>query len=324
MAAHFTPEERVAVSQMMHDGVSKAQIAKQLGRHRSSLFRELGRNSIPHSYGRRARYCPVTAQQKADQRRHQPRTKKMARPAIREYVEKRMKEYWSPDQIAGRMKLDFASDPRLRISHQAIYTWIYTHDHRRCWERCLRRFRKRKRRRNKTPGSAAIANRPEVIERRERLGDWEGDTIVGAGHSGALVSLVDRKSGYLVLAKVSNLQSKTVQRSIQRRLKPLPPELRHSMTFDNGSEFARHKQLSRSLGIEIYFAEPSSPWQRGTNENTNGLARQFHPKGSRLDEVSHQAVAHTETLLNNRPRKRHGYRTPSEVFHQPASDAMLA
>jgi len=324
MALHFTPEERVAVFQMLHEKVSKADIARRLGRHRSSIFKELRRNSIPHSYGRRPRYCPVTAQQKADQRRHQPRTKMMACPAIREYVEKRMKEYWSPDQIAGRMKLDFASDPRLRISHQTIYTWIYTHDHRRCWQRCLRRSRKRKRRRNKTPGSAAIANRPEVIERRERLGDWEGDTIVGAGRSGALVSLVDRKSGYLVLAKVSNLKSRTVRRSIHRRLQPLPPELRHSMTLDNGSEFAQHEQLTRSLGIAVYFAEPRCPWQRGTNENTNGLARQFFPKGSRLDEVSHQAVAHTEILLNNRPRKRLGYRTPSEVFHQPASVAILA
>jgi IS30 family transposase len=309
--------ERQTLSELLREHVSKAEIARRLGRHRKTVFAELKRNSIRRSYGGRRRYCPVVAQQKTDQRRHRARAKKMDCPAIRQYVEKRVHDFWSPDQVSRRMRVDFAHDPRLRISHQTIYTWIYSHDHRRRWERCLRRFPKRKRRRNTVPRAVVIENRPDVVARRERLGDWEGDTIVGAGHSGAIVSLVERKSGYVLLIKVDDLKSDGVLRAIYRRMKRLPAELRRRVTFDRGKEFAGYRELQRCLGLEVYFADAHSPWQRGTNENTNGLARQFFPKGMRFDDISHAAVARAQNLLNERPHKRLRYRTPRETLFQP-------
>jgi IS30 family transposase len=324
MAMHLTPLERESISHWLRDNVAKAEIARRLGRHRKTIFNELKRNSIPRSYGGRRRYCAALAQQKADQRRHYSRGKKMDCPAIREYVEKRVKDWWSPDQVSHRIRVDFPHDPRLRISPPTIYQWIYTHDHRRPWERCLRDFPPRKRHRSKIPKAVIIENRPAEVERRERLGDWEGDTIVGAGRSGAVVSLVERKSGYLLLIKVKNLKSATVRRAIYRRMKHLPADLRRTITFDRGKEFAGYQRLQRSLGLAVYFADPHSPWQRGTNEHTNRLVRQYFPKGTRFDDISHAAVARAETQLNNRPRKRLGYRTPHEMFLEPASEAMLS
>lgn len=264
------------------------------------------------------------AQQKANQRRHGSRAKKMDCPAIREHVEQGLKDWWSPDQISRHMRVVFPHDPRLRISHQAIYQWIYTNDHRRPLERCLRRFPPRKRRRSPIPQVVVIENRPAEVERRERLGDWEGDTIVGARHSGGLVSLVERKSGYLLLIKVKNLKSATVCRAIHRHMKRLPGEFRRTITFDRGKEFAGYQRLKRSLGLDVYFADPHSPWQRGTNENTNGLVRQYFPKGTRFTDISHAAVARAQTQLNNRPRKRLDYRTPHETLLQPASETILS
>ena len=172
------------------------------------------------------------------------------------------------------------------------------------------------------PAAAAIAHRPEVIARRERVGDWEGDTIVGARRSGGVVSLVERQTGYAVLAKVDQLTSAPVEQVIRRRLRPLPASRRLSITFDNGSEFAQHSRLTKALGIQVYFAQPHSPWQRGTNEHTNGLVRQFLPKGACFRDVTHPAVARIQSLLNERPRKKLGYLTPKEAFEN-ASHAIL-
>ena len=229
MAPHLTPMERDSISERLQEGISKAEIARRLGRSRKTIFEELKRNSIPRSYGGHRRYCAAVAQQKADQRRHRSRAKKMDCPVIREYVVKRVKDWWSPDQISHRMRLQFPRDPRLRISPQTIYTWIRTDDRRRSWERCLRDFPPRKPRRSSVPQAVIIKNRPAEVERRERLGDWEGDTIVGAGHSGGVISLVERKSGYLLLIKVKNLKSATVRRAIYRKMKHLPAELRRRM-----------------------------------------------------------------------------------------------
>ena len=323
MAPHLTPMERESISHWLREGVAKAEIARRLERPRRTIFEELRRNSIPRSYGGHRRYCAALAQQKADQRRHRSRAKKMDCPVIREYVRKRILDWWSPDQISQRMRLQFPHSLALRISHQTIYEWIYANDHRRPLERCLRRFPPRKRRRSRIPQVVVIENRPPEVERRERLGDWEGDTIVGTGHSGGLISLVERKTGYLLLIKVKNLKSATVRRVIYRAMKHFPPELRHTITFDRGSEFAGYERLKRSLGLEVYFADPHSPWQRGTNENTNGLVRQYFPKGTRFTDISHAAVAGPKTHLNARPRKRLGYRTPREAIFQPASETTL-
>jgi IS30 family transposase len=311
---HLRPEEREILSQMRAAGHSQAQIAKALGRSASTISRELKR------YGYKTMYVAVDAQRGASQRRRAARAKsrKLNRPENREYVIAGLRKSWSPDQIAGRSQLDFADDPRRKLSHQTIYTWIKNDDHCRRWKKLLRcHKRKRCRERAQERVDRALEKRPEEINLRERFGDWEGDTIVGSGpHGGVLVSLVERKSRYLILLPLPHRKSDLVERSIRGRLQQLPPELRRSITFDNGSEFAAYAALENSLELTVYFTDPHSPWQRGTNEYHNRLVRQFAPKGTVLRELSDYKVRKYERLLNDRPRKQLNYRTPREVFQE--------
>lgn len=320
---HLMPGERVEIWRLYKQGVPKLQIAKLLGRSESTITREFQRNSITRRFSGRREYCPIAAQRMSDARRHQPRTKKMDRPEIRDYVCERIKKCWSPDEVAGRMKVDFSDNPRLRISHETIYRSIRTSDHPRPLARCLRRYKVRKRRKTQRAEAQRIENRPPEIERRERVGDWEGDTIVGANRSGGVLSVVERRTGFTILAKVERLNSDRVAKRIVRRMKRLPRSQRSSVTFDNGKEFAGHNHLRKSLQVAIYFANPRSPWQRGTNENTNGLVRQFLPKGTDFRGLSHRQLSLIQTLLNERPRKRLGYQTPQEALQNDASRAIL-
>jgi IS30 family transposase len=312
MATHLTPEEREVLSQMLAQGLTRRAIAKVLGRDVSTIYRELRRN------GHRGLYCAVHAQACAERRRREARrrSRKMQRPELREYVQLHLRKCWSPEQIAGRLPWDDPENPALRISHQTIYAWLATDDHRRRWRRYLRRYRPRKRR-CRAPQQARRARNlwPEIITRRERYGGWEGDTIVRPPRSrSALVSLVERKSGYLELIAITDRQAVTTNHAIYRRLSCYPDSLRQSLTLDNGSEFSQPQALTASLHLAVFFTDPHSPWQRGTNENTNGLARQFFPKGTCFSKVSHYKVAQVQDLLNHRPRKRLGFRTPSEVL----------
>jgi transposase, IS30 family len=309
---HFRPEERELISQLLAAGKSRPEIAKCLHRHPSSIGREVRRNGL------KGLYCAVDAQRCAERRRTAARAKsrKLNRPENRAYVERRLRKCWSPDQIAGRSRREFPKNQRLRLSHQTIYNWLARDDHRRRWIVFLRHYKRRRRHARPTRRiDRALELRPAIINQRGRFGDWEGDTIVGAGrHGGALVSLVERKSGYLALLPVPGRKAEPVQRSICGRLTQLPAELRRSLTLDNGSEFARYAELEAGTGLEVFFTDPHSPWQRGTNENTNGLVRQFFPKGTDLSQTSRYKVAKVEQLLNDRPRKRLNYQTPSEVL----------
>ena len=310
---HFRAEEREVISQMLAAGKSPPAIAEALHRDPTSIRRELRRN------GFKGLYCAVHAQQLAERRRVEARAKscKLARSENREYVQQRLRKCWSPEQIAGRSKRDFPTDSRRRLSRQTIYTWLARDDHCRRWIVFLRHH-KRRRRHARAPGRTdrALDKRPAIINERGRFGDWEGDTIVGSGrHGGALISLVERKSGYLALLPVAGRKAEPVRRSICGRLMQFPSALRHSVTVDNGSEFADYAALEEALGAQVFFTDPHSPWQRGTNENTNGLVRQFFPKGTNMNLMSRYKVAKAELLLNDRPRKRLGFRTPSEVLN---------
>jgi IS30 family transposase len=297
---------------MRYAGYSQAEVARRLGRHRSTISRELRRN------GPDGAYSAVTAQTLAEARRRQrPLVRKMDHPQTGAFVRRGLLQRWSPDQIAGRSRREFPHDARRCISHQTIYTWIRQQGpQRRWWEQFLRLGGRRPRRdgRGHIPGQVTIRRRPAVINQRRRYGDWEGDTLVGRLHAGGLLTLVERKSGYLLTYKTQDRSARRISRAIRRRLQTLPPEARRSVTFDNGKEFARHQELTRSLHVAVYFAEPYKAWQRGTNENTNGLLRQFFPKGTDFREVSHQHVAEVAALLNDRPRKRLGYQTPREIL----------
>ena len=184
------------------------------------------------------------------------------------------------------------------------------------WETFLRRGGKPKKTREtgRIPRQVKIDGRPEVINRRGRLGDFEGDTIVSSGKQGGIVTLVDRQSGYLLAGKLKDRTAARTRRKMEKLLAPLPADKRHSATFDNGKEFSEHEALSRRLEISVYFAHPYCSWERGTNEHTNGLLRQYYPKGTDFADVSHHDLAQTVKSINDRPRKRHSYQTPSEIF----------
>jgi len=316
MPKHLNLLERERISQMHDAGATNAEIAEELGRDPSTICRELRRNT------RDGEYSAVVAEGLARERRRQrPLVRKMERPEIAEFVLDRLIDCWSPDQIAGRTRRDFPDDRRRWISHQTIYTWVAARPEaeRRHFSSFLRRGGHRRPsedRRGILPTTPSIEGRPKVVDRRGRYGDWEGDTIVGARQSGAVVTLVDRKSGYLLTAKSCDRKSRRIAKKIEARLRPLPPRLRRTATFDNGKEFADHARLQRRLGLNVYFAEPYCSWQRGTNEHTNGLLRQFIPKGTDLLRLSWQELERYTTLINNRPRKRLGYRSPAEVFIQ--------
>jgi len=237
---------------------------------------------------------------------------------VRSYVADRLRRRWSPDQIAGRSHDDFPHDRRRQVSPPTIYAWIGGEEARgRRWRRYLRRLGRKRpewEKRGRLPTSVGIEGRPAVVDRRSRFGDWEGDTIVGANRRGGAVTLVERKSGYLLLARVANLPAATVREAAARRYATTLAGLRKTLTLDNGKEFAEHEQLALEAALKIYFAKPYSAWQRGTNENTNGLLRQFFPKGTDLASIPEHRFTKVQQLLNDRPRKRLGYRTPNEVI----------
>jgi len=313
MASHLTLEERDRLAQFRHQGLQQQEIAKISRRSKSTISRELKRNPIGDDY------LAGQAQRQAEQRRRErPLSRRMDDPEINESVRSGLAQQWSPEQIEGRLEQQYPDDPRRRVSAQTIYDWIKNDEHREHWQAMLRRRGKRPSRRKQaeTSDGARIADRPEVIEGRFRLGDFEGDTVLGPPGTGGLVTLVDRKSRFTIILKIQSKDSDHVHQRIKERLKELDDERRHSITFDNGTEFARCHRLEKHLGITLYFADPGCPYQRGTNENTNGLIRQFFPKGTDFRHISHHEVRRVENLLNNRPRACLGFRTPAEVFFE--------
>lgn len=318
MPCQLTFQEREKISQMVFSKASDAEIAAALGRSRSTIYRERTRNACNDEYS------AVSAQSLAEERRsNRPLTRKMDVPEINERVRAGITRFWSPEQVAGRMRQD-SLEAKKRVSRSTIERWIRNEPHRNHWETFLRRRGKRRPkndRRGHLPSTVSIAGRPAAAEARSRCGDWEGDTIVSPGKRSGLVCSTDRRSGLLKLNKVSNLKSKTVIGKMRKQLIDLPEALRRTMTLDNGKEFAQHSKLVDSVPEGVYFARPSHPWERGTNENTNGLIRQFIPKRTNIAEISHQRVKEIENLLNERPRKRLGYKTPNEVFAEARAKA---
>lgn len=318
MAHHLTLEERDRIAQMRHRGANQKEIAQALARSPATISRELRRNGTGNDY------FAAGAQQRAEQRRSErPLVRKMDHRQINEVVRSGLTHEWSPEQIAGRLAQQHPDRPDRRVSAQTIYNWIERDDYREHWRSFLRRRGKRPYRRKKpTTGDAArIDQRPEVIERRLRLGDFEGDTVLGPAGTGGLATLVDRKSRYTIVVKIRSKEADHVHQKLKQRLKELDAERRRSITFDNGTEFARCHRLERHLGMQLYFADPGCPHQRGTNENTNGLIRQYFPKGTDFRDVSHHEVRAVENLLNNRPRACLDFHTPAKVFfenHAPA------
>ena len=314
MATHLTLEERDRIAYLKSRGFTQAAIAKALGRSPSVISRELRRNRADDGT-----YYGGVAQRRAAQRRaERSLVRKMDRPQIRSAVQRGLHHDWSPDQIAGRLRDDSPKDQSVWICASTIYSWIEKDEHRDLWKSHLRRRGKRPQRRKKTPRPEhqRIEGRPEVIETRGRLGDLEGDTVLGPPATGGVITMVDRLSRRLTMTKITRKNADHVAKRLEMRLKKSPDQPVHSMTFDNGTEFAECDKVAKRHQARLFFARPGCPQQRGTNENMNGLIRQYFPKGTAFNTVSPARVHRVENLINNRPRRCLGYKTPNEVSRE--------
>lgn len=309
MAKHLTLAERQVLQRMIKAKRSKAEIGKLLNRHRSTIYRELRRNSNLRGYHAQGADRWARKRREACRRPH-----KLQDVELRLDVNERLAKAWSPDQIAGRLKREYPQQPCRQVSAPTIYAWIKRRAP--SWRRWLRQAHRKLYRPFKRPKEVCIEGRPATINGRHRYGDWEGDTIVSRGRRSGLVTLVERKSGLVRIDLLNNLTSMTTMRAASRCLADLPRTLRRSTTFDNGPEFAAYTKLSEWLGLKVYFAAPHCAWQRGSNENLNGLVRQFYPKGTDFKKLARRDVKRVEQLLNDRPRRRLSYRTPNEVIHK--------
>ncbi|MCP4607420.1 MAG: IS30 family transposase [Planctomycetes bacterium] len=313
----LTEEDRIEIYAMKQAGKPQNKIAAKLGVHPSTINRELARNS-----GLRG-YRPKQAQQKTLLRRFNAVKAAKMTPATMNYIESKLRQQHSPQQIAERMKLD-PDWHGPSVSHERIYQYIWQdkalggtlYQHLRIGGTKQRRKRRNSRDlRGTIKNRVGIEKRPKIVERKIRVGDWEGDTVVGQNHQGALVTLVDRKSKLTLIGKVNRYTAEAVEQTIVRLLE-LVPRRNYTLTVDNGKEFASHESVANALHIKVYFADPYSAWQRGLNENTNGLIRQYAPKGSDVRTLTDQQIQHIMDRLNNRPRKSLGYLTPNEVFYE--------
>jgi IS30 family transposase len=320
---HLTERERVSIFHCQGI-VYHAELARRLNRHRATIRRELRRFRGSPIFPYHHCYLPDHADRFARQKRRRKRGFRwMNRGPLVEYVQQKLREQWSPEQIAGRLALEHPRDPRMRVSHTSIYRWLRAD---RAgggpWWEQLRQSRKKWRRpygsgprRSRIPARVSIRERPKEAEGRAPLGHWESDTVLGRG--GRLATHVDRRSRYVLIGRMPDGTAVQFNAASIRCFRKMPAEYRKTLTADNGSEFVEHQVLGRRLGFRTYFADPYSSWQRGTNENTNGLIRQYLPKGSDFSRLTHRRVARIERELNNRPRKCLGYRTPAEVLGLP-------
>ena len=309
----LTYEQRYQIKALLKMGHSKTEIAECLGVHKSTISRELKRNR-----GKRG-YRPKQAHQYSIHKRK--RGKKRITRQTWEKVEEKLREDWSPEQIAERFRRE-----GIRISHEYIYQYVYANKRTGgdLWKhlRCQKKRRKRlggQDRRGKIPHRVSIEKRPEIVDARSRLGDWEVDLIVGRGRQGVMVTLTERKSRFTLLRKVFTKQADQVAEAIIHLLGWVDDV--KTITADNGKEFAQHRLISHHLNVDFYFAHPYSSWERGTNENTNGLIRQYLPKSRNLSTVTVQEETMVMDRLNLRPRKCLDFLTPYEVFfgHHPVA-----
>lgn len=305
----LTQEQRYQIAVLRKAGHMQVEIARLIGVHKSTISRELSRNK-----GLRG-YRPKQAHRRAlDRRQEKVRESITADEWLR--IETLLRQEWSPDEIGQRLRME----GRRFVSHEWIYQHVYA-DKKSGGDlyRCLRCQKQRKKRygsnerRGKIPDRTGIEQRPAIVDQKARIGDWEGDTIIGTGHKGAIVSLVERKSIYTLLGKVERKKADLVADMEIRLLTPFR-EMVHTITKDNGLEFAGHEKVAKKLKADIFFAHPYASWERGLNENTNGLVRQYIPKNRRFDTVTDEEIDFIMHRLNHRPRKTLGYRTPHEVF----------
>ena len=310
----ITFAERYTLGLLRQHGLAPAAIARVLGRHRSTIGREVRRNGTP----RDGCYRPQLAEWYARGRRSRSRRNRRFSAADWARVQTLVREDWSPEQIAGRLR----RQRELAISHETIYRYLWADKHAGgTLYRHLRGARKQRRkrygrydRRGRVAGKRSITTRPPIVDTRTQRGHWEGDTVLGASQAGPCVlSLVERKTGYLVVGKLPRRSTAAVDQRAQQLIDAQPHPVR-TLTVDNGTEFHDYAALERATATRFYFATPHHAWERGTNENTNGLLRQYLPKGQSMTHLTQADCDRIALKLNQRPRKRLDYRTPEECY----------
>jgi IS30 family transposase len=307
---HLTQDERYQIHILKQANHSQSEIAKLIRRDKSSISREFRRNC-----GQRG-YRPKQAHELSLARMRAKLNGRRISDATWAVVDEKLGLCWSPEQISGRLK----EDGMPSVSHESIYKRIYA-DKRsggllyktlRCQKLRKKRYGSRERR-GTIPNQVSIDQRPAIVDTRLRFGDWEGDLVIGAGQQQALVTLNERKSRYSLIGKVSRKTANAVSDVMISLLTPFADWV-HTLTTDNGKEFAQHERIAKSIDVDFFFAHPYSSWERGANENMNGLIRQFFPKKMKFDEISEDDILFAMDLLNHRPRKCLGFKTPHEVF----------
>ena len=317
----LTLKQRYQISAYKEAGYTQKYIANLLGVAESTISRELRRNSIDGIY------IPEDAEVlsykcHSHKHKHIKLTNK-----VKNYIKKKLKEDWSPEQISGVMK----KEKLAWVSHETIYQYIY--HNKSCGGKLYLKLRHRNKKYHKrgveyaTRGTiknrVSIDKRPKIVEKKSRIGDWEIDTVIGANHKGALVTVVDRKSKFTLIKKVPSKHAEVVTKALVEMLQPIKA-LTHTITSDNGKEFAYHEEVAQSLDADFYFANPYHSWERGLNEHTNGLIRQYLPKQTDFTQVKRKQIRFIQDRLNNRPRKSLGFKTPAQVFYARVSKVMAA
>jgi len=315
--SHLTEEERYHIDELLREGFNQTFIANELGRSKSTLSRELRRNKGERGWRpRQAHFKALTRLQQ----RGRSNVARVEETSWNYAVEKLVQEQWSPEQISGRLKHENLPS----ISHESIYQRILAdkksggslYSHLRCKKKRKKRYGGKSAGRGCIPNRVDIDMRPKVVDTRKRLGDWEGDTIIGNHTRGAVIAtMVERKSRFTVIAKSKDKTSSSVIGSIIDEMKDLE-SITKTITLDNGKEFSGHQHLSNELGSKVFFAKPYASWERGLNENTNGLIRQYYPKKTSFDTISSEEMRNTARKLNNRPRKCLNFQTPLEVLEK--------
>jgi IS30 family transposase len=344
---YLSLEEREDIHAGIERGDSIRQIARCLGRAHTTVLRELRRN-LPRPYrSRRAAmgkprpgppkttpwgYRPSVAQSRAEFRARRLKPAKLAtNQQLHDLVQIKLSKFLSPEQIAAQLRREFPANPEMWVSHETIYQSIYVQGRgalRRELAVCLRTgraLRKPRRkpdeRRGRIPGMVNISERPPEADDRFVPGHWEGDLIIGKNGQSAIGTLVERRTRFLMLLHLPNHDAEAVQEAMIAATRRLPQSLWKSLTWDQGFEMRRHAQISMATGLEIYFCDPGKPWQRGSNENTNGLLRQYFPKGTDLSVHSPEHLEFVADQMNTRPRKTLGWMNPAEALAQLLSEA---
>lgn len=321
----LSAQEREEISRGLSQRLSYGQIGLSIGRSTSTISREIAR----------LRYQPSTyratfAQEVAERKRKHPKARKLlTNERLRMYIEdKILQEHWSPQQIAARLKLEYPNDMTMRVSHETIYTYVFclargglkkelkTALRQHKYARGRRPSRSANHKESNIPDLVSIEERPKEVEDRIIPGHWEGDLIMGQGNHSALGTLVERTTRTVILVPVESKHAEHVAERFAAELQSLPEQMKLTLTYDRGSEMARHKLFTKKTTMKVYFADPQSPWQRGTNENTNGLIRQFFPKSTNFKQITADEVRRVQDLLNGRPRKALEYHTPYEKLNE--------